>query len=386
MSLKEEIKKWADETTQIYNNIATSSEREVPAFYTQSDLSIIKERPKVLIMGINPGSDGSYKEQREKPLWGLDGKLMDGTHLLQGNPCWKEHCQWTYWQRLRNLFEDNDNPLDKEDGYVATNATFFATSGVKDLNDKLLIDTLPCTLKLIDILKPEMIVVLSAKSLLKMIKGQCYATNRQFSYSQTFASYNSIFTGRLNDIPFCGIPHVSASLFREERELMQKVVTQVYHKKNINIEDYKSLLEAIKLRRKAKSLSKEEMAMLYDSLVTAMQNLPYPIYESTPKFNRYDLKNGLQLTIANNDTTHGIAIRPIKYHGEKNIDQLPISYAKDILRCLEKANYVNSASWLGVKDYKALTAESSIDNIADKLVKEIANLISEIYKILPPQQ
>lgn len=384
--MEEEIKEWADETANAYNKIADIRGKDTPAFYTQSDLAIIKGRPKVFIMGINPGSDGLYKAQRENPLWGLDGKLMDGTHLLQGNPCWKEHCQWAYWKRLRNLFEDSDNPLDKEGCYVATNATFFATSGVKDLNDKLLIDTLPCTLKLIDILKPEMIVVLGAKSLLKTIKGQCYATNRQFSYSQTFASYNSIFTGRLNDIPFCGIPHVSASLFKEERKLMQKVVTQVYHKEDINIEDYKSLLEAIKLRRNAKSFSKEEMAMLYDALTTSMKDLPYPIYESTQKFNRYDLKNGLQLTIANNNTTHCIAIRPIKYNGEKNIDQLPIPYAKDILRCLEKANYVNSTKWLGVKDFKALTTESNIDDTANQLVKEIASLISDIHKILPPQR
>ena len=168
---------------------------------------------------------------------------------------------------------------------------------------------------------------------------------------------------------------------------MKKIVTQTYCCESITTDACQNLLYSIRQRRKAKGLSKEESAILFDILVARMQNRPYPAYESCEKkFNRYDLCNGLQLTIANNSTTHGIAIRPKDYNGEKDIDQIPMPHIKELLECFDKANYANTRAWSGMKDFNISTMENDLEDLADNLMDEMEELISEIYKILPPSR
>lgn len=318
-----QLNTWAAKTAEAYDKIAHTY-NNAPAFYTQSDLTKINDSPCVFIMGINPGSDGSYKKQCEDEYWQLGGKSMDGTHLLKGNPSWSNRSDWAYWQRIYRLFDVDPHPLDYEADFIVTNATFFATPKAQNLLPQLLAATLPYTLELIEITRPRMIVVLSGNSLLKAIKAHCDVTGRRLEYAQAFASFGSIYTGQLEGIPCCGIPHPSACLFREERELMRKVVTQTYRCESITADAYRDLLHSIKQRRNAKGLSKEEMATLFELLIARMQSLPYLVYEScAKKFSRYDLCNGLQLTIANNSTTHCIAIRSKNYKGEKTLTRFP---------------------------------------------------------------
>ena len=387
MRMNTRLNTWATKTAEAYDRIARAQGDDAPAFYTQSDLTNIDDSSLVFVMGINPGSIGTYKKQCEDEYWQLGGKPMDGTHLLKGNPSWSNRFNWPYWQRIYRLFDANPHPLDDDNGFIVTNATFFATSKAEHLLPQLLAETLPYTLELIEITRPRMIVVLSGKSLFKAIKSHCDATGRRFEYSQTFASLGSIFTGHLEGIPCCGIPHPSASLFREERELMRKVVTQTYQGESIIADAYQDLLHRIKQRRKAKGLSKEEMTILFDALIARMQKLPYLAYESKEKkFCRYDLYNGLQLTIANTSNTHSLAIRPKDYKGEKDIDQIPIPHVRKLLECFDKANYVNAQAWLGIKDFNTLTIENDIESLANSLVEEVEELIAEIYKILPPSR
>ena len=163
------LAKRADKTAVFYNEVATQLGDNAPAFYTQSPLHNIMASPKVLIIGINPGSDGSYKEQCNNDSWGLKGNQMDGFHLMKGNPFWLEHQKWLFWKRLRQIFDEGNNPLDNEGGYVVTNASFFATFNAKELNRDVLKKTMQCSLELIDILKPQFIIVLSGKILLRTI-------------------------------------------------------------------------------------------------------------------------------------------------------------------------------------------------------------------------
>ena len=387
MEMNTRLNRWAAKTAEAYDRIARAHGDDAPAFYTQSDLTKTNGSPRVLVMGINPGSAGSYKEQCEDEHWQLDGKPMDGAHLLKGNPSWSHRFDWSYWQRICQLFDVNPHPLEHDNEFIVTNATFFATPKARNLLPGLLAETLPYTLELIEITRPRMIVVLSGNSLLKATEAHCDATGRRLEYSQTFASLGSIFTGHLEGIPCCGIPHPSACLFREERELMKKIVTQTYCCESITTDACQNLLYSIRQRRKAKGLSKEESAILFDILVARMQNRPYPAYESCEKkFNRYDLCNGLQLTIANNSTTHGIAIRPKDYNGEKDIDQIPMPHIKELLECFDKANYANTRAWLGMKDFNIPTMENDLEDLADNLMDEMEELISEIYKILPPSR
>ena len=104
---------WAAQTAEAYDRIARAYGDDAPAFYTQSDLTKINDSPRVFIMGINPGSNGSYKKQCEDEYWQLGGKSMDGSHLLKGNPSWSNRFDWPYWQRLYRLFDAQPHPLEK---------------------------------------------------------------------------------------------------------------------------------------------------------------------------------------------------------------------------------------------------------------------------------
>ena len=125
-----QLNTWAAKTAEAYDKIAHTY-NNAPAFYTQSDLTKINDSPSVLVMGINPGSGGTYQEQCKSEYWQLGGKPMDGTHLLKGNPSWSNRSDWAYWQRIYRLFDVDPHPLDYEADFIVTNATFFATPKAK---------------------------------------------------------------------------------------------------------------------------------------------------------------------------------------------------------------------------------------------------------------
>lgn len=372
MEMNTLIKNWADRTAYFYNVIAKELGDHAPAFYTQSPLLNLTCPPKVLVIGINPGSGGSYREQCNNPLWELNGNPMDGLHLIKGNPCWSEHKKWRYWKRLRQMFGEDNNPMDDENGYVVTNASFFATFKAKELNKNILKKTTPCSIELIDILKPQFILVLSGKSVLRTMAE----VDEKTHYTQLFNSYSNVFIGDIHGVPCCGVSHPSAFMLSEERDLIRKVISQVYNKESIVRENYDGLLATINQRKNNPRLSNDVIFGLYKAIV--VHDFPYECYENNDKCRRYDLRNGFQLTIACNSTTKAIAIRPKVYKGDKDIP-----YAGEIFNCLEKVGYVSAHSWLAIKHLNQLIFDD-VNIEADRLVKEIIETIERVYQILPP--
>lgn len=376
MEINNALAKWADRTAAFYNEVAAQLGDDAPAFYTQSPLHNLISSPKVLIIGINPGSVGSYNEQCNDDSWGLNGNLMNGFHLLKGNPFWPEHNKWLYWKRLRKMFDERNNPLDYENCYVVTNASFFATFKAKELNKNVLKKTMQCSLELIDILKPQFIIVLSGKSLLRTMSQ----VDKEIHYTQLFNSYSKVVVGNIHGVPCCGVPHPSASLFREERILIKKVITQVYNKEKIVKNDYESLLATINQQKNNTAHSDNIIYDLYKAII-AHDFAPYVCYEKHEKFRRYDLQNGFQMTIACNSGTKAIAIRPKDYKGGKDIDKMPIPHIGEIFNCLEDVGYISAPHWLAVKPLNKLFFDD-VDIEADRLVKEVMEAIGKINQIL----
>ena len=89
MNLAEQLRDWADRTADFYHDIATSDSDCDLSFYTQSDLSRVRQPPELLILAINPGYGGSYRDQLANENWrikgGLYGDRMTGDVLLHGN-------------------------------------------------------------------------------------------------------------------------------------------------------------------------------------------------------------------------------------------------------------------------------------------------------------
>lgn len=234
MSVQEELITWADKTAKGYVSIANEEGENAPSFYTQSNLTKVLNSPEVVVLGINPGSEGSYNSQKENPNWGLNGKDMDGSHLIQGNYCknedgnpnWDDRNNWPYWKRLKAYFKNvvSGNPLENEDKFVVTNMSFFNSKKANQLPNKLLIRTIPFSLDLIKIIAPKHIIFLGGSGMLDKLK-RVNRKNEFFDLSYEMMKPR-VYKGFFNNIPFLAVPHPSAHIYREERQTVVDSITE----------------------------------------------------------------------------------------------------------------------------------------------------------------
>lgn len=233
MYIQNELRKWADKTAKGYVSIAKEIGIDAPSFYTQSDLTKIVTSPEVVVLGINPGSGGTYLSQKENPNWGLCGKDMDGEHLIQGNFCknkfgnpnWSDRNKWQYWNRLKAYFGGvkSGNPLENEKDFVITNMSFFNSKEAKQLPNELLIKSIPYSLDLIRILVPRHLLFLGGEGMLNKLK-RANRNNKLFEMSYEMIKPR-VYKGRFNGVPFLAVPHPSARLKREERQTIIDIIT-----------------------------------------------------------------------------------------------------------------------------------------------------------------
>lgn len=241
-NLHDKLEAWADETAKCYDAMATGENGVDLSFYTQSPLIGIHSSPRLLVAGINPGSYDTYEKWRDNPHWHLQ-KGVDGLHLLQGNHCesevdhrpeWEHRREWSYWGRLLKYFPDYSDimEMDVPSEFVLTNLSFFATKKANKIDNRLLEETVPFTVGLINILRPRRIAFLGARSfdtLRKVGKNRC-----NFEGKMLFCS---ICAGLFEGIPCYGLLHPSARMTNEYRKLVAtaiKVLDKIFDDRQIS--------------------------------------------------------------------------------------------------------------------------------------------------------
>ena len=233
MSMQKELREWADKTAKGYVSIANDYGETAPSFYTQSDLTKIKESPIVLILGINPGSEGLYIDQKTSTGWGLNGSDIDGDHLILGNyfvnnggSSWSDRENWPYWQRLKAYFVGVKpvNPLDDENKFILSNVTFFNSERAKNIKSPLFFKSIPYSVELIRITKPKKIIFLGGKGMLDKL-NRFNRNNQLFDMSYEMINPR-VCKGKFNGISFLAVPHPSAHLYREERQTVVDCITE----------------------------------------------------------------------------------------------------------------------------------------------------------------
>ncbi len=123
-------------------------------YYTQSPLSQIEDCIDTLILGINPKGDGKVSKD----------KTAD--EFLDGNECWSTRFKWKFFVETRwflgyNHLESSDS-VDNEKKTVWANLTpFVSNKGFSDLKPELVSVGVESTLRLIEILKPKRIILLT---------------------------------------------------------------------------------------------------------------------------------------------------------------------------------------------------------------------------------
>jgi hypothetical protein len=231
MDIQKELREWADRTAKGYVAIANDLKDKAPSFYTQSDLTKITGKPEVIVLGINPGSDGLYNDQKTSKGWDLNGGDMDGEHLIHGNyfkesdrSSWDDREKWLFWWRLKAYFKDvlPRNPLEKEEKFVLTNMSFFNSKKANHLPNKLLIQSIPYSLDLIKLLAPPKIVFLGGGGMLEKLNRVNRTKIFDINYEMTAPG---IYKGQFNGFPFLAVPHPSAYLTSEYRQTVVDNIT-----------------------------------------------------------------------------------------------------------------------------------------------------------------
>jgi hypothetical protein len=163
-TIQEKLNDWAERYFPKFWELSEKYNKH--NFYTQSPLSKLKDAPRLMIIGLNPYG-GKQGARRESP-----------SDFLSGNPCWKgrfdekrcvskeEGNDWSnYFEKTRHFLgcsSPHENPdIDDDQQVVWTNLTPFTSISFKDLPQELAsADLYKSTLELIDILKPQKIVLL----------------------------------------------------------------------------------------------------------------------------------------------------------------------------------------------------------------------------------
>ena len=215
--IQKELIDWAERTVIAYHKIASRDDVNI-AYYTQSDLSLLSEKPELMIVGINPGNPFGvtpYTEQCKNNNWSyLHNNPLDRNHLLKGNYCkvegkpsWDAHREWKYWSGLRKCLSQTYlyTIIDDDSRIVITNASFFSTKNANDIKESLLAESIPYTLSLIKITNPTHLIFLSGKKCFERLY-RLSMSSKQFLFEYKNICGN-ICVGILNNKYCIGIPH-----------------------------------------------------------------------------------------------------------------------------------------------------------------------------------
>ncbi len=198
-TVKEELRLWAQEYVPKFEKLAKEFET---CYYTQSPLAEIEDCIDTLILGINPKGDGKVSED----------KTVDG--FLDGNEYWSTRFKWKFFVETRwflgyNHLESSDS-VDNEKKTVWANLTpFVSNNGFSDLKPELVSVGVESTLRLIEILKPKRIILLT-KDGFRVLRGKKVpqSVKDRISSVQVLES-PALEIGMILGVPTVCVPHPS---------------------------------------------------------------------------------------------------------------------------------------------------------------------------------
>lgn len=389
--IQEKLRRWANETVIAYHKIASRDDVNI-AYYTQSDLSLLSEKPELMIVGINPGNPYGvtpYTEQCKNKNWSyLHNNPLDKNHLLKGNYCkvegkpsWDAHREWKYWSGLRKCLSQTYlyTVIDDDSKIVITNASFFSTKNANDIKESLLAESIPYTLSLIKITNPTHLIFLSGKKCFERLY-RLSKSSKQFLFEYKIICGN-IYVGILNDKYCIGIPH-PAYKTNEELNLVTSVLPFL-----VNVTNYEDIDDELIRRECAKQITEyddriynkksvNKQIKLFDQngivqqIESRINLIPYE-----EKNHRYKLNEKYGITITASNKGY-IGIRHINY------DHKGYVYSQDnevlsLKETLKERGYITTENaWIGTKSFK------EFGMIKDEIVTRIVSEINDIVELL----
>lgn len=207
--LQQKLLAWAEQVVNEYNPIAQS---EKVNYYTQSDLTQIKESPNLLLLGINPGSAGG------------NGKQLSAEEFLKGNPQYPQKGSWVMWQRLCRLFSQGgmQEVLQNDESLVWSNVFHLNSKKESGLTSPMKAPkVVELTRELIRVLHPQRVLCLGGANCLYQLFPKHEATLEELIPS-------TLWYTKLGSTPIYGIPHTSSCYTNEQTELLGKALAFLF--------------------------------------------------------------------------------------------------------------------------------------------------------------
>ena len=380
MSIENQLEKWAQYTVADYN------ENTEYSYYTQSPLNQIKSVPiKLLILGINPGSDDvKIKEWgKSSPVWNniLGNEGMTFKKLLEGNPFFVsmiekkrigvKYEKWNFWEKLCQLLAiaGLNKLIDSYSDYAYTNIYLGSTKGEKDIPKKKYNELKNHAFELIDILQPECIICLGQKVMDSVLEHYNFKNDKTCQVPGLPIRYKLI-----NGMQFYGFHHPAYFYSDAEKKLVGKYLGYYYGKKNITATDSLpqelDLLGKAYLEYKANNNNSSQGSFDYDILVGLLKEHKLS-YKEDKKHYWIDLgKDGLEITVSSvNGGTIGIR----GHERSKEYDFVApniISYMSQLEELGWIKDNIQPNIWLAHLQYKALSEKE----ICEAIIKTINSL------------
>lgn len=380
--MKQELAKWADSTANLYRDLAKKESTFDKAFYTQSNLNDLEQRPELLILAINPGSGGSYTDQVTKTLWtdwGL-GSKMDGTTLLKGNPKWYTRDTWPFWQRLKSILRrgEIESIIQDKSKFVLTNLTLFSSVQAKDL-PKLPSECIQKTIELINILQPKKILCLGIFDCIEPLKKEGKFT------TEMLLPNNLLSFGKYQHIPIYSIKHPASRYTNEEMNLVGKCLKYLFDNPNdtdvrVQIEKiFSGEIEAVKNRKVTESISKEIKIEVKEKIPERLEKEGFSNYEAK-KPERYKISEDIIVSVTQTGVGY-VGVQHKNYSLKYTEKEYP--YQEKLMAYLEQElGFSKSESnvWLGVKPFSQYGY--SADQIISNIIEDIKRIKTEFEKIM----
>ena len=358
MTMQDKLTKWAKNAFMFYQELDRT---ETKGFYTQTPLVNITSSPDIVVMGINPGSNGKFDSNFNYELF-MKGNFDE----------WKDHRNWKYTRRIedflrRGLGNNAENIFSNDNRIVYINASCFQTKKAGALGYNLLIKSLPSTIDLIRKLNPRLLLCLSAKKIFGI----------EQSFEREYLT-EDVLIGQLENIQIIGTPHPSARLTNAKREYIRNVINLAIKNSHLCLKERAELIRnEISLNSDQSCIqpSNEEVTEIFENIINQLISILGKPFELNENTQRFELNNEIAITITKTGKGY-IGIRHISFDNKKkysNEEYPNIQKYTDILNQYGFNVLPKNGCWIGTKFFKRYGYDKeSITN----------NILSEIRKII----
>ncbi len=364
MNIQDQLTDWAKIVVDKYDNEAKQANI---SYYTQSNLKCINDHPKVLILGINPGSTGEYAHLTPK-------------EFMLGNKCFSKDVSWHFWNRLKKIFNEGGigNLLEDDKLFVFSNIFHFGTLKAKDLlnNIKSNPEFVDLAKELIGILKPEIVVCLGKEDCMSKL----FNNSKEIELIKGELSY-----GTINNIPVYGIPHTSKYYTNEEFTMLGKVVGALYRKEIAP--DQKTIASVF--CKEISDFEKRKEQIKPENILKVMIEDAFKRYVRKEQWEKdsqwYKISSHFVARVTSSQTGY-VTIRDNQFEANCNYSKRTINNQEAILRYLESKGYElndsNRSTSLGHKLFSRYEGwKKGPQYVVLEILKEIDELGLELETI-----